>query len=460
MRRAPLSTLEPPPTLAIAGDVLALRPRAIWRTVTRQPLSVLALYVYIFFEYVRPQAIYTALDVLPFALMSLTAAFCTALLELSRRRWCFLDSAMALFTMVVLASSIVAYDRSVSMNNMSLYVSWLFVYFALSTSANTLTKQFLLIAGWLLWNYKMAFFAFRSWAGNGFAFRGWGVSGAPGWFSNSGEFGIEMCIVFPVSLYFALALRRHVSRPVYVGLLSLPFFAVTGAVASSSRGALVGMAAVALWMLLRSRYKVRGTIGLAIFALATYAIVPDEQRARLSESGEDNTSVSRLTYWTRGIELAERYPFLGVGYKNWTTYNQATYRVETGLEGIGLPHNIFVEAAAELGYIGFASLLALLGGSFWLNYRTRRLARRLGPSGAFATNLALGLDGGTVGYMASAFFVTVLFYPYQWVHFGMSAGLHLAVRRAERAARRAQSAAGAPVGDPRELRLSHSGVHR
>jgi O-antigen ligase len=42
-----------------------------------------------------------------------------------------------------------------------------------------------------------------------------------------------------------------------------------------------------------------------------------------------------------------------------------------------LPHNIFVEAGAELGYTGLLAFISLIGVTFLMNYRTRKAARRM-----------------------------------------------------------------------------------
>jgi O-antigen ligase len=102
---------------------------------------------------------------------------------------------------------------------------------------------------------------------------------------------------------------------------------------------------------------------------------------------------------------------------------------------VQLPHNFFVEALAELGYTGLLALFFLLIGTFVLNAKTRALARRLGGSGELSWHIAWGLDGALIGYIASGFFVTVLYYPYLWVNLGMTVAVHLSVARAVRAAR-------------------------
>ena len=78
-------------------------------------------------------------------------------------------------------------------------------------------------------------------------------------------------------------MRRHVSRNVFLTLLFLPFTAVTGAIASSSRGALLGIAATGVWMFLRGRYRVRGIIPLAALAVVVAAPVMGALLLRLHD---------------------------------------------------------------------------------------------------------------------------------------------------------------------------------
>ena len=61
-------------------------------------------------------------------------------------------------------------------------------------------------------------------------------------------------------------------------------------------------------------------------------------------------------------------PILGIGYANWTKYHTVTYGYRM------LPHNIFIEAGSELGYTGLVAFVGLIGCTFVLNRRTRKLA--------------------------------------------------------------------------------------
>jgi putative inorganic carbon (hco3(-)) transporter len=134
-----------------------------------------------------------------------------------------------------------------------------------------------------------------------------------------------------------------------------------------------------------------------------------------------------------------QHPVLGIGFNNWIPYYHRYYN-----PGGELPHNIFVEAGSELGYLGLGAFVALIVATFVMNYRTRRLTFVIPDWGPMLRNMAYGLDGALVGFMASGFFVTVLYYPFFWVNLAFTAALFETTRRANRRALAEHQARSAP----------------
>src|SRR5690606_13709960 len=301
-----------------------------------------------------------------------------------------------------------------------LYFSWVLIYLLITNIITTEKRFFIFSLAFLLYSFKMSQHGFRSWMMSGFAFSDWGVTGAPGWFHNSGEVGIQMCIFLPLSVEFILALRQHWNRYTRLFFYLFPATAVATIVASSSRGALIGGAVLGLWWVARSKHRVRSLIAIAIVGFTTWSVVPPEQKQRFSTAGQDETSVSRLDRWEAGIEMANENPVLGIGYNNW------------GVVYGPLSHNIFIEAWSELGYSGLFAFIALIVATFVVNAKTRRIARRLPTSTSFMEHMAFGLDGALIGFMASGFFVTVLYYPFFWINLAMTVALHVAARNERR----------------------------
>jgi putative inorganic carbon (hco3(-)) transporter len=450
----------PSPRLRPAGAVTAqvsrqpIRPRAssfsldwraLWRDFANSSPAFWFTSLYVFFEYVRPQSIYRAIDFAPWALLCLLGAVLFSVLE-GRIRFSSgpVWGLFALFTVVIVASSLTAQYPAESWRWKDVWLNWMLLLLVVGAGVRTRTEFFLLLVGFTLWNVKMSQFGVRSWASAGFSFRTWGVAGAPGWFTNSGEFGIEMCIFGPIAGYMAYGLWPQLTKGKRMFAAAVVASALISIIASSSRGALIGAGAIGVWMVLRSPNRLRAIVIVAALSTFSWYMLPAQSKVRFSEMGTDDTSVNRLTYWEHGIQIANDHPLLGIGYKNWLPYYRARYNPNGEL-----PHNFLVEAVSELGYVGLGVLLCLLLAFFVENARTRR---RTSPKShtpdRFLHSVAYGLDGAMIGFMASGSFVTVLYYPFIW----MNLALCLALARVATPASRRETYAPRPPSWLRHVR--------
>lgn len=407
-----------------------LRVRGIWSFIKTQPLSFWLLHIYVFFEYVRPQQVYPVLDVFPWAQTLLLGALAAFFLE--GRTFDLSTVAAPLlmaFTVIVLVSWPLAYSPSRAYDRLHIYVNWILVYVLITGIVRT-KKQYIVFALlFLLCSFKMSQHGARSWMGAGFGFRSWGATGAPGWFHNSGEFGIQMCIFLPLSVAFVWGLKENWGKWKLAFFALFPITALMSIIASSSRGALLGAAAVGLWWLVFVSRRFRAAVGIALATAVVWVAIPEQQKTRLNQMGDDKTSDARLVRWQDGIEIMNDHPVLGVGYGNWIPYYPEHYGYRGNQLGTGLSHNIFIEAGSELGYTGLLGFLLLIFATFRVNWDTRRLARSPPLEDRFFYCMAYGLDGALVGFLASGFFVTVLYYPYFWFNLAMTVALNVAARR-------------------------------
>ncbi len=416
-RRRPQPT-SGPSTAPAPASIVSFNPRALWSFFWKQPASFKLVCFYLFMEYVRPQQIYTPISGPPYSKFIIGGAVFAFIVEGKRLRFGLAEAFLALFTVIVVASSVFALYPDASFGEISVYLTWVVIYVLIANTVDTEPRFFFFTLTFLLWSYKMAQFGARSWVTAGFHFRSWGINGAPGWFGNSGEFAIQMVILLAVSIYFMRALRSYWSRWIRYFFWTVPLFAVVSIVGSSSRGALFGLAAMTLWTLLKTRHKFRAIVGTVVLSATVYWLLPPEQITRLQTMGDDGTSVARTTLWARGLDIMKAYPFLGIGYKNWSPYNEVRFGSPL------LPHNIFIEAGSELGYTGLAVFIALIIVTLVVNYRTRRLVRHLPDGDRFVLEMAHSLDAALIGYLACGFFVTVLYYPFFWINLAMSVALY------------------------------------
>jgi putative inorganic carbon (hco3(-)) transporter len=416
-----------------APKVLGLHPRDAWHAMSRQPASFWLLVIYVMFEYVRPQTIWTGIAFLPWAFLSIMACAAVFVLEGARfRKATAADPWMAAFTGILAISIVMAYSPEASLEAIDIYINWLLAYILITNIAVTYERLILLIMSYFVWSLKMSQYAVRSWSEAGFGFRSWGITGPSGWFHNSGEFAIQMVIFFAMSLYVWLALRPHLKRWVWLAFSFLPFSAMIGVVGASSRGAQLALAAIGIWIWVRSKHKIRSLVGVGVLAAVAWQLLPAEQKERFTEMGDDETSTNRIQYWEDGLQIMGDHPVFGIGYDNWLTFYRTYYNA------LGeVSHNIFIQAGSELGYPGLIAFVGLIFATFLLNYRTRKIAAGLGTRGGFLHGLARGMDGALLGYLVAGFFVTVLYYPFFWFNLAFTVAAYNVARVEQKAARRA-----------------------
>jgi O-antigen ligase len=202
---------------------------------------------------------------------------------------------------------------------------------------------------------------------------------------------------------------------------------VGSAIASNSRGALLGLAVGTLWLIISSRRRITALIVAGIATIAVIAAIPQETMRRFDTAGEDLTSESRLTYWQYGIETVRENPLLGVGFQNWVPYLFHVHPEAFAAIGrVEVIHNTYLQVSTELGLLGLTIYIAALLYVFWLNLTAATKASAAGDTLLSAT--ATGLNGSLAVYLVTSSFMSVFLYPYLWVLLALSAACASAAR--------------------------------
>jgi O-antigen ligase len=124
----------------------------------------------------------------------------------------------------------------------------------------------------------------------------------------------------------------------------IPFVLLLWAIyLTHSRGALLGLVAISLFAGHRKLGTIASSVLAGLLAIGMMALDFTGGRAISASEGAD-----RLEAWSTGLELFKGAPVFGIGFHNFTDYNEIT------------AHNSFVLCLAELGLIGSTIWVALL----------------------------------------------------------------------------------------------------
>ena len=423
-----------------------LNPKTLWSQLRREHVAFWMVCFYVILQYFDPLEIYPHLAIIPWDKVVIVLALLALPLDPCRRRvrdatnvW------MTLFLLVIFASSALAIYPSISFSRWFAFVDWYVIYFMIINVVTTAERYFIVLAIFLLANFKMSFFGARTWAERGLGFTSWGLEGPPGYFQNSADFSGEMLMFAPIAFELALFVKPYVRRVTYWFLMLGALTGVMTVLGSSARGSQVAMAFQGTWIAIQRKLKLRVLIGIALLAGLGFALLPAAEKARFERAGTDKTSVQRLDYWRAGLKMIEHHPVLGVGFFNFAPVYAVhdPTKLFNGKEQ--LPHNIFIQVGTDAGILGLGIFLALIIRNFQIAREIRSICKKSKTAPAFASPVARALTVAAWGFVIAGQFNTVSYYPFFWINLALTVSLANIVRRAAlqeasiKAARQSQS---------------------
>lgn len=406
----------------INNNLLNLKLRSFITSFRAESAALWFLCFYILLEYIRPHGMYPVLDILPWGLISLFLAITSVFVTGSKAgSYNGMDTMFTAMSLLVILSGIFAWSPAESLKYWTTYTSWILMYFCVVSVLTTPNRMILFVIFFVLINFKLSQHGARSFAARGFGFSQWGLSGSPGWFHNSGEFALQMTVVFAMSWSVIVASKKYIesSRRWWILLFLFPGTAALTVIGSSSRGGQIALAVIIFILFLKGKHFFRNIILLAFVIYLGLYFVPEEQIERFNTAGHDGTSQLRLLHWENAKEVIANNP-LGIGYNNWAAYYRANFDVYR-YEQI---HNTVLQAFVDLGYPGGILFLVMLITTLAMNTRTKREMDNIDDAEAVAmAATARGINLGLISTFIAALFMSVLFYPMFWLAFALTSAL-------------------------------------
>lgn len=394
----------------------AFKVGAMWRYFKKQHFSFWMICGYLFFEFVKPQALVPQIDILPWAQLLLIGAMVGAFVD-PTVKWVssVTNIYIVAFLITILISIATAEYPEVSKKYFMLFFSWFVIYFLIINIVNTPERFYVFLLIYVLAAGKIALGTSKAWAARGFSFAGWGLMGPSGYFQNSGELAILMVMLFPLAFYLYQNLKDKIvlwEKLLLLAFWVCPILTILGA---SSRGSQIALVFQLVLMFRKSIFKFKPLIGIAILVAGLNFLLPAEQKERFSSAGDDKTSQQRLLYWEHGWEMMKDYPLTGVGFFNFIPYYESHYSYDMLYPSAQLPHNIFVQVGTDAGFIALFFFILLI---CYCLIVPARLSQGKGIKN-INRGILSGLGYGFLGFLIAGQFVTVSYYPFLWVHLSL-----------------------------------------
>jgi putative inorganic carbon (HCO3(-)) transporter len=180
-----------------------------------------------------------------------------------------------------------------------------------------------------------------------------------------------------------------------------------------SRGAFVGLIAVAMFMFLQSNQKMVLSL-IAIVALIFGAfLAPQKFRDRIGETTNttESSAASRLNEWAYSWHVANAFPVTGGGFEAFTPALYRRYAPDP--RDVHGPHSIYFGIILEHGFVGFILYFSLVGYCFFALHWIAKQARLRGDEEAI--DYAHILRFSLIGFLGAGAFLGRTYFDFYFM---------------------------------------------
>ena len=225
------------------------------------------------------------------------------------------------------------------------------------------------------------------------------------------EIALALVVIIPMMRYVQMV---STNRWVKHAMTASMILCALAALGSYSRGAFVAIAAMSVFLWLKSAQKLRIGLVLVILFPLMLAFMParwTERMDTIQTYDVDASAMGRINAWRMATNLANDRPLTGGGFE---IYDPVTFgRYAPNPKDIHAAHSIYFQALGEHGYIGLLIYLAL-GFITWRNgtWIGRNTAGR--EHLLWAKQLALMTQVSLIGFAVGGAFLSLLYFdvPY------------------------------------------------
>lgn len=258
----------------------------------------------------------------------------------------------------------------------------------------------------------------------------WGPPGAS--FEGNTELALVLVMMIPLMRYFQTRMKAQWQRHLMTGAMLLCAASVLG---SFSRGALLAISAMGLFMWLKSRQKIMLGVILICVGSVGFTFMPErwhERMATIFDDPEDKdaSAKGRVNAWWFAYFVAKEEVF-GGGFDTYTQANFYKYDPHDGNfdpENFHDAHSIYFQMLGEHGFFGLFLFLNLGALSLLAAGRAARRARQR-PELFWARDLGTMLQVSLVGYASGGAFLGLGYFDVYYHLIAAIVALNVVVER-------------------------------
>lgn len=247
--------------------------------------------------------------------------------------------------------------------------------------------------------------------------RVWGPPG--GMIQDNNSLAAALVMLVPLFAYLYQVQSRRWVRGTLLVVIVLVAFSILG---SQSRGALLGLLAMALFLGLKSTRPIRVTLALLALLVATIPFMPAtwfDRMQTIQSYDAEGSAMSRVYAWTTLWNAARDHPITGVGFRAdydpvYERYAPSGPQFDIFTKKSWVAHSIYFQMLGEHGFVGLALFLVFFVVTW---FRAGWLARRARSMPGFADwvpKLMPMIQVSLIGYAVGGAFLSLAYFdlPY------------------------------------------------
>jgi probable O-glycosylation ligase (exosortase A-associated) len=254
--------------------------------------------------------------------------------------------------------------------------------------------------------------------------------------TDNNHLAAALLVTMPLMNYLRLQARHRVVRLGLLVGMGLTLFAVLG---SYSRGALIGLGAMTLFLWWNGRNKLVSGMIMAIVVAGAISFMPQTWSSRMSTistaSENDASAEGRLTMWRESFIMAVDRPLTGAGFMG--PYNKSVVDQFVGDGQARAVHSIYFEVIGEHGFPTFVIWLSMTLVSV-LNTMAILRESRGRPDLAWSRDFAKMAQVSIIAYLVAGAFLSLCYWDFYFTLLVAIAAtrqiVRLAVRQPQQAA--------------------------
>jgi putative inorganic carbon (HCO3(-)) transporter len=225
------------------------------------------------------------------------------------------------------------------------------------------------------------------------------------------QFAAALLLPIALCINNVLVAKRGTTIALNVAALAVMF---VGVAVSESRGAVLALVAMLIYMFVRGFRRARlgaltAAIAIAAAAFSTQTGLWSRFGYALSTGGAGRTSI-----WRVGLVALKSHWLIGAGYNNFPfAYDEAFLKTPHQIWGMASwhrgSHNLLIGTSVELGLIGLCLMLA----AWVVQFRVLDCVAARDPD----YGLRIALEATVIGTFVAALFLDIMAYKYVWLTF-------------------------------------------